>query len=61
MDLWKYGQILNIQKFLIVKWLNFSKKKFPHMSLSSCITLDVEFQLQIWNLNQNKNFHFVMF
>jgi hypothetical protein len=27
-DLWKYGQILTIQKSLIIKWLRFSKKKF---------------------------------
>jgi len=28
MDLWKYGQILTIQKSLIVKPLKFSKNKF---------------------------------
>jgi hypothetical protein len=27
MDLWKYGQILTIQKSLTIKWLRFSKKK----------------------------------
>ncbi len=27
-DLWKYGLILIIQKSLIIKWLNFSKKIF---------------------------------
>jgi hypothetical protein len=25
MDLWKYGQILTIQKSLTIKWLRFSK------------------------------------
>jgi len=28
MDLWKYGQILTIQKSLIIKRLKFSKKRF---------------------------------
>jgi hypothetical protein len=28
MDLWKYGQILTIQKSLTIKWLKFSKNKF---------------------------------
>jgi hypothetical protein len=28
MDLWKYGQILTIQKSLIIKWLRFLKKRF---------------------------------
>jgi hypothetical protein len=28
MDLWKYGQILTIQKSLIIKWLRFSNKIF---------------------------------
>jgi hypothetical protein len=28
MDLWKYGQILTIQKFLTIKWLQFSNKRF---------------------------------
>ncbi len=28
MDLWKYGQILTIQRSLIIKWLRFSKKRF---------------------------------
>jgi hypothetical protein len=28
MDLWKYGQIVTIQKSLIIKWLRFSKKRF---------------------------------
>jgi len=28
MDLWKYGQILTIQKFLTIKQLRFSKKRF---------------------------------
>jgi hypothetical protein len=28
MDLWKYGQILIIQKSLTIKWLRFSKKIF---------------------------------
>ncbi len=44
MDLWKYGQILTIQKSLAIKWLRFSKKKILHMSLSSCITLYIESQ-----------------
>jgi hypothetical protein len=26
MDLWKYGQILTIQKSLAIKWLRLSKK-----------------------------------
>jgi hypothetical protein len=26
MDLWKYGQILTIQKSLTIKWLRFSRK-----------------------------------
>jgi hypothetical protein len=37
MDLYKYGQILTIQKSLIIKWLRL-KEKIPHMSLSSCVT-----------------------
>jgi hypothetical protein len=28
MDLWKYGQILTIQKSSIIKWLKFSNKTF---------------------------------
>jgi hypothetical protein len=28
MDLWKYGQILTIQKSLIINWLIFYKKRF---------------------------------
>jgi hypothetical protein len=28
MDLWKYGQILTIQKSLVIKWLRFSRKIF---------------------------------
>jgi hypothetical protein len=28
MDLWKYGQILPIQKSLTIKWLRFLKKRF---------------------------------
>jgi len=28
MDLWKYGQILTIQKSLFIEQLKFSKKKF---------------------------------
>jgi hypothetical protein len=28
MDLWKYDQILIIQKSLIIKWLKFLKKRF---------------------------------
>jgi hypothetical protein len=28
MDLWKYSQILTIQKFLNIKWLKFTNKKF---------------------------------
>jgi len=28
MNLWKYGQILTIQKSLTIKWLRFSKKRF---------------------------------
>jgi hypothetical protein len=28
MDLWKYGQISTIQKFLIINWLKFSNKRF---------------------------------
>jgi hypothetical protein len=28
MDLWKYGQIWTIQKSLVIKWLNFSKRRF---------------------------------
>jgi len=28
MNLWKYGQILTIQKTLIIKWLKFSSKIF---------------------------------
>jgi hypothetical protein len=31
------------------------------MNLSSCITLYIESQLQIWNVNQYKIFLFVMF
>jgi hypothetical protein len=31
------------------------------MSLSSCITLYIESQQQIWNVNQYKFFYFVMF
>jgi hypothetical protein len=44
MDLWKYGQILTIQKSLIIKQRRFSKKKILHMSLSSCMTLYIESQ-----------------
>jgi hypothetical protein len=28
MGLWKYDQILTIQKFLTIKWLRFSNKRF---------------------------------
>jgi hypothetical protein len=42
MDLWKYGQILIIQKSLT-------------------ITSYIESQERIWNVNQYKCFHFVMF
>jgi hypothetical protein len=61
MNLWKYGQILTIQNSLIIKRLRFSKKKISHMNLSSCITSYIEFQWQIWNVNQYNFFHFVMF
>jgi len=44
MDLWKYGQILTIQKSLVIKRLRFSKEFFFHMSLSLCITLYIEFE-----------------
>jgi hypothetical protein len=30
MDLWKYGQILTIQKSLIIKRLKFSKKDYSY-------------------------------
>jgi hypothetical protein len=52
MDLWKYGQILTIQKSLTIKQLRFSKKRFfiwiYHLVLH-------------YILNPNKIFHFVMF
>jgi hypothetical protein len=44
MDLWKYGQILTIQKFINHYMVKVFKEKIPHMSLSSCITLYIEFQ-----------------
>jgi hypothetical protein len=37
------------------------KENILHMSLSSCITLHIESQQQIWNVNQYNFFHFVMF
>jgi hypothetical protein len=43
MDLWKYGQILTIQKSLIIKRLSFFLYKIPHMNLSFCITLPIEY------------------
>jgi len=30
MDLWKYGQILTIQKSLTTKWMRFSKNFFSY-------------------------------
>jgi len=42
MDIWKYGQILTVQRSLTIKWLRFSEKKIPHMSLSSYITSYIE-------------------
>jgi hypothetical protein len=44
MDLWKYGEILTIQKSLTIKQLRFSKKKIHHMNLSSRITSYIESQ-----------------
>jgi hypothetical protein len=41
MDLWKYSQILTIQKSLSIK---VSKEKILHLNLSSCITLYFKFQ-----------------
>jgi hypothetical protein len=38
MDLWKYGQILTIQKSLTIK------KKIPYANLSFYITLYIESQ-----------------
>jgi len=43
MDLWKYGQILTVQKSLTIKRLSF-QKKISHMNLSSCITSYIESQ-----------------
>jgi hypothetical protein len=43
MDLWKYGQILAIQKSLAIQWFKFSKKN-NSMSLSSCATLYIKSQ-----------------
>jgi hypothetical protein len=61
MDLWKYGQILTIQKSLTIKRLRFSKKRFfiwvYHLVLHYILSPNNKFGMLI-----NMNFFcFVMF
>jgi hypothetical protein len=58
--IWKYGQILTIQKSLIIKQLRFSKKRFfiwvYHLVLHYILSPNNNFGMWI-----NIIFHFVMF
>jgi hypothetical protein len=60
MDLWKYGEILTIRKFWIIKWFKFSKKKFLiwiyHLVLHKILNPNNFFGMSV-----NFFFHFVMF
>ncbi len=47
MDLWKYGQILTIQKSLTIKWLRFSK---TNSSYEFIILYDITDWISITNL-----------
>jgi hypothetical protein len=51
MDLWKHGQILTIQKSLVIKRLRFSKKKFflwiYHLVLHYILSLNKKFGMWI--------------
>jgi hypothetical protein len=61
MDLWKYGQILTIQKSLTIKLLRFSKKRFfiwvYHLVLHYILSSNNKFGMWINIIF----FHFVMF
>ncbi len=61
MDLWKYGQILTIQKSLTIEWLGFFKKSFLiwvyHLLLHYVLSPNNKFGMWI-NIYI---FHFVMF
>jgi hypothetical protein len=61
MDLWKYGQILSIQKSLTIKQLKFSKTIFLIWVDYLILHYILNPNNKIWNVNQYKNFHFVMF
>jgi hypothetical protein len=60
MDLWKYVQILIVQKSLIIKQLRFSKNIF-FIWVYHLVFHHILSPKQIWNMNQYKIFHFVMF
>jgi hypothetical protein len=51
MDFWKYGQILTIQKFLIIKRLRFSNKRFSiwvyHLVLHHILSPNKKFGMWI--------------
>jgi hypothetical protein len=51
MDLWKYCQILTIQKSLTIKWLRFLKKRFLiwiyHLVLDHILSPNNKFGMQI--------------
>jgi hypothetical protein len=51
MDLWKYGQILTIQKSLTIKWLRLSKKRFfiwvYHLILHYILNINNKFGMWI--------------
>ncbi len=60
MDLWKYGEILTIQKSLTIKWLKFSNKRFLiwiyHLVLHHILNPNNKFGMWI----NMFFFHFVM-
>jgi len=59
-NLWKYGQILTIQKSLTIKWLRFSKRRFMicvyHFVFHHILSPNNKFGMWI-----NIFFHFVIF
>ncbi len=70
-DLWKYGSIWSIQKFLTIKWLRFSKTRFfiwvynliinhilsPNNKLKMWIS--IKFSI-LWCSNQTTNLYFLI-
>jgi hypothetical protein len=69
-DLWKYGQILTIQKSLTIKWLKFSNKRFfiwfYHIVLHYILSLNKKFGVWInikisilWCFNQTTSPYFL--